>query len=174
MLPSRALTLSALLLSAASPLARAACECGYYDPATQALWTDATISYFNETSGSDSIVLQSTISPRIYGSQSSGDSGDGQQDWAVVGNHINEWEDDFGATFRSAVSYNNTYIDTNSSLGLAMQVSPPNLKTRIVNGSQVVTRRRDIQYGSFRAAILPPVVEDYGAAFSFGAVYNER
>ncbi|PWN53723.1 hypothetical protein IE53DRAFT_383764 [Violaceomyces palustris] len=150
---------------------RADCECGYLDPATDALWTDATISYFNETGAAD-FVNQTALSPRIYGEQTAGDTGNGTQNWAVVGNHINKWENDFSATFLSAVSFNNTYFD-DQRRGLAMQVSQADMKARIVNGSQIVTRRRDILYGSFRASILPGVPYGYGAAFKFGVSYNE-
>lgn len=154
----------------ATTLVRGACECGYQDPLTGALWTDATISYFNET-GLDDVVTLPTKSPRIYGEQSAGDTGTGQQPWSVVGDHVNEYEESFGATWRSAVSYNNTFL--NESHGLAMQISPADTKHRIVNGSQLVSRRRDIQYGSFRAMILPAANVGAGGAFTFGASYNE-
>lgn len=159
-------------LFALAPFARAACECGYLDPSTNALWTDATITYFNETGTADIVTLPAK-SPHIYGQQTIGDTGTGQQSWAVVGDHINEWEDSFGATWRSAVSYNNTFID-DQSLGLGMQVSTPDLKHRIVNGSSIVTRRRDIQYGTFRASIQHAPIYGEGAGFKFGVSYNER
>jgi hypothetical protein len=166
--------LAALLygLVGVAPLARAACECGYLDPATNALWTDATITYFNETGFAD-VVTNPAVSPGIYGMQTSGSTGEGQESWVIVGDHVNKWEDSFGATYRSAVSYNNTFIHEQVQ-GLSMQVSLPNPKTRIVNGSQIVTRRRDIQYGSFRAAIAPPEMNGQGAGFKFGVTYNER
>ncbi|EPQ26678.1 uncharacterized protein PFL1_05657 [Pseudozyma flocculosa PF-1] len=158
-------------LSSAPLLANAACECGYLDPATNALWTDAAITYFNETGTSD-MVTNPAQSPKIYGQLSAGDTGSGSETWAVVGDHINDWEESFGATYRSAVSYNTTYIDQ-ASRALAMEVSPANLKHRIVNGSSIVTRRRDILYGSFRAQIQPPTSLGRGAAFKFGASWNE-
>lgn len=153
------------------PTVRGACECGYLDPSTGALWTDATISYFNETGLTD-VVTQPAKSPRIYGEQSAGDTGTGQQPWSLVGNHINEYEESFGATWRRAVSYNNTFL--NGTNGLAMQISPADIKNRIVNGSQIVSRRRDIQYGTFRAKIIPAPNVGAGGAFTFGASYNER
>ncbi|UZJ55558.1 hypothetical protein CBS101457_004878 [Exobasidium rhododendri] len=168
-LPSLSFTL--LALTSLAPLARAACECGYLDPDTNALWTDATITYFNE-SGINDIVTRPAQSPRIYGQQIAGDTGTGQESWAIVGDHVNDYEDSFGATWRSAVSYNNTFID-DMSLGLGMQVSTPDLKDRIVNGSQIVTRRRDIQYGTFRASIQHAALSAEGAGFKFGVSYNE-
>jgi hypothetical protein len=165
-------SLLAAALVTLAPLARAACECGYLDPSTNAIWTDATITYFNET-GTTDIVTEPAKSPRIYGQQSAGETGTGQESWAIVGDLVDNWETSFGATWRSAVSYNNTYID-DMSPGLAMQVSQANMNTRIVNGSQIVTRRRDIQYGTFRASIqhAPLVQEGYG--FKFGVSYNDR
>ncbi|PWZ00053.1 hypothetical protein BCV70DRAFT_104364 [Testicularia cyperi] len=159
----------ALLIASSFTSVQAACECGYLDPLTNALWTDRTITYFNE-SGLNDVVTDPAESPRIYGGATSGETGTGQQAWSLVGDFVNKWENSFGATYRSAVSYNNTFIDNNS---LALQVSPANLDHRIVNGSQIVTRRRDILYGSFRAEIQPAVSLGRGAAFKFGAFYND-
>ncbi|EST09313.1 Acyltransferase 3 [Kalmanozyma brasiliensis GHG001] len=167
--PAR-LVASALLIATWSiPLIHAACECGYRDPLTDALWTDRTITYFNET-GFNDVVTQPAQSPRMYGGATPGDTGDGQQAWSLVGDLVNKWEESFDATYRSAVSYNNTYIDDNA---LALEVSPATRRDRIVNGSQIVTRRRDILYGSFRAQIEPAVSRGAGAAFKFSAAYND-
>ncbi len=43
---------------------------------------------------------------------------------------VNKGENSFDATYRSAVSYNNTFINDNA---LALQVSPHSLKHRIVS-----------------------------------------
>lgn len=164
------LVASALLLAVSSlPFARAACECGYRDPLTNALWTDRTITYFNE-SGLTDVVLNPAVSPQMYGGATPGETGDGQQAWSVIGDQINKWEESFDATYRSAVSYNNTFLNDNA---LALQVSPAEPVHRIVNGSQIVTRRRDILYGSFRAEIEPAVSLGRGAAFKFSAAYND-
>lgn len=164
------LVASALVFALSTlPLIRAACECGYRDPLTDALWTDRSITYFNE-SGLTDVVTDPTVSPRMYGGATPGETGDGQQAWALVGDLVDKWENSFDATYRSAVSYNNTYIDDNA---LALQVSPANLHNRIVNGSQIVTRRRDILFGSFRAEIEPAVSRGRGAAFKFSAAWND-
>lgn len=167
-----------LALSSLTLRVKADCECGYLDPSTNHLWTDASFSYFNE-SGLDDIVMNPAVSPKTYGNLPVGDTGAGQQTWSAVGNHINKYEDSFGATYLSAVSYNNTYID-NRTEGLAMQVSPANQKTHIVNGSSLVTRRRDILYGSFRASIKPPFINlapgsdhGYGSGLTFSVAYND-
>ncbi|SPO23429.1 uncharacterized protein UTRI_02108 [Ustilago trichophora] len=171
-------TTAALVLSSATLRAQAACECGYLDPTTNHLWTDAAFSYFNET-GLEDIVMNPAKSPKVDGNQPSGDTGDGQQTWSAVGNHINPYEESFGATYLSAVSYNNTYID-NRTDGLAMEVSTANEKKHTVNGSSIVTRRRDILFGSFRASIKPPFIKPipgsnrgYGSGFEFAISYND-
>ncbi|KAJ1025142.1 hypothetical protein NDA16_002648 [Ustilago loliicola] len=164
------LVASALVFAASSlPFVQAACECGYRDPLTNALWTERTITYFNET-GLNVVVSDPAVSPRIYGGATAGETGDGQQAWSRVGNLVNKWEQSFDVTYRSAVSYNNTFLDDNA---LALQVSPAEPVHRIVNGSQIVTRRRDILYGSFRAQIEPAVSLGRGAAFKFRAAYND-
>ncbi|KAN0062765.1 hypothetical protein ACQY0O_004960 [Thecaphora frezii] len=169
---SLALLAAATTLISRAPLqAQAACECGYLDPSTNALWTDAAITYFNET-GTDDIVTHPAKSPNIFGMQTAGDTGTGSQTWAVLGDHVNDWEESFGATYRSAVSYNTTYIDKTTH-ALAMEVSPANLKHRIVNGSSIVTRRRDILYGTFRAQMQPVTSQGRGSGFKFGVSWNE-
>jgi hypothetical protein len=152
----------------------AACECGYLDPVTGNLWTDASITYFNETGMADTVIdVQEQAS--ILGMESAGNSGQGQETWVVIGDHINDWEDSFGAIYRSAVSSNNTYTNGLAD-GLALQVSVADRTNHIVNGSQIVTRRRDIQYGSFRAFIIPAASpnENGGSAFQFSVAYNTR
>ncbi len=164
-------SLATLLALAAVPRSvEAACECGYFDPNTQATWTDATISYFNESRLTD-LVLTPEQSPSIWGADPIGNTGNGTQNWAVVGDYVSNWEDSFGATWRTAGSYNNTFYSDDA---LAMQVSYPDMKTRVVNGSAVVTRRRDIQYGTFRAMIKTYPIVGTGAGLRFQLGYNDR
>lgn len=167
-----------LLLAAAVGLARASCECGYLDPTTNELWTDASITYFNE-SGTGDVAYEGAKS--IYGkdaptkSSSSPTGETGGQAWTVVGDLVHDWEMSFGATWRSAVKANNTFADGDR--GLAMRVSVPDSKERIVDGAQLVTRRRDIEFGSLRTMVVPPnntAQAGGGAAFKFGTFYNER
>lgn len=196
----------ALISTLSGGIVRASCECGYLDPLTNAVWTDATISYFNETSASSSdtnrnvsdasahasdIVMEPALSAQsIYGNMPAGDSGAGQEAWVVLGNHVNPWEEDFGATWRTATSFNNTFFVNGTEYaqkfqgyapgpistmdGLGMQVSTYNFKQRVVNGSSIMTRRRDILFGSFRAMIIPAPAVREGLAFRFGASFNER
>lgn len=156
------------------PRVDAACECEYLDPLTQEIWTDAVFTYFNETGISD-VVTNIMESPNIYGEKTQGNTGNGSQAWSAIGDHVNKWENSFGATYLSAVSFNNTFVQQEEN-GLSMQVSPANQKNHIVNGSQLVTRRRDILYGSFRTFIIPAKSfnGNGGSAFKFGVSYNER
>ncbi|CDW98355.1 hypothetical protein, partial [Sporisorium scitamineum] len=172
------LTTAVLALSSVTLRVKADCECGYLDPSTNHLWTDVAFSYFNET-GLKEIVMNPAKSPKINGAQIAGDTGDGQQTWSAVGDHINPYEESFGATHLSAVSYNNTYID-NRTEGLAMEVSIADQKKHHVNGSTIVTRRRDILYGSFRASVKPPFIHNtpgfnhgYGYGFKFAVSYSD-
>lgn len=162
-----------LFLLALAGRVQSACECGYLDLITGSLWTDATITYFNETGLTD-VVVDFEASPSIYGMETSGLTGNGQQSWIFIGDHINKWEDSFGAIYRSAVSFNNTYAN-NQSQGLSMQVSPADETDHIVNGSEMDTRRRDIMYGSFRTFILPTASYNMngGSGFKFGVSYND-
>jgi hypothetical protein len=116
-------TATTLTLLSSITTTNAACECGYFDERTGQLWTDAIITYFNETGLTD-VVTDVQESPGIYGEGSPGLTGSGQQAWSVIGDHINKWEDSFGATYRSAVSFNNTFTQNTSQTGLSMQVSP--------------------------------------------------
>lgn len=83
--------------------ARAAdCDCGYLDPTTQSLWTDASITYWNESDSSQDIVFNPTESPSPYGQSSAGDSGTDLKSWTSI-EKLNDYEDSFQATFRSGV-----------------------------------------------------------------------
>ena len=151
----------------------AACTCGFLDPTTGSLWTDSIITYFNETDAAQSIVSNPQQSADRYGQDDAGISGDGQQPW-VASQRVNVWEDDFGSTWRSAVSFNNSYFSNRSSVnGLSMQVSPADTVNRISYGSQLVSRRRDILFGSFRAFVKPSTPASAGTTFDMEVAYNE-
>lgn len=167
------LVIAAVGLGTVTELVSASCECGYLDPTTNELWTEASITYFNE-SGTGDVAYEGTKS--IYGQDPPSTDGNGSgQAWSVVGDFTNKWEMSFGATWRSSVQTNNTFAD--GDLGLGMRVSMPDVKNRIVNGAQLVTRRRDIAFGSLRTMVIPPnntAQAGGGAAFKFGTFYNDR
>ncbi|PWN53099.1 hypothetical protein IE53DRAFT_339438 [Violaceomyces palustris] len=159
----------ALLLPAK---ADAKCACGYRDPYTNSLWTDATLTYFNETEAAADIVFQPASSASLQGSASAGDSGTGNQSWAA-GQDLNPWEQAFSALWRSGVSYNNTQLDPDSDRGLALAVQPADTKHRISYGSRLTTRRRDILYGSFRASMAPASPYQGGTILQMSATFND-
>lgn len=168
---STAVRALATLAAMATIGARAACECGYLDPTTKDLWTDAVITYFNETNAADQIVFHPEDYADRYGRDSAGYAGDGQQAW-INSNRINEWEDDFSATWRSAVIPNNTYLAPNGA-GLRLDVAPADTKNRISWGSQLQTRRRDIRYGSFRTMLNPPWGYQQGTDLDIEVAWNQ-
>lgn len=166
------------------------CPCGYLDTTTNDLWTDSILTYFNETGAQQDVVFSPLVSPYYMGQGTSGNTGNGTEDWAAAGDQVNVWEDAFGATYRSGVAYNNT--DLHNGL-LRMAVNPAEMKHRIVYGAEgeitaylqcfarktnrernaAVTRRRDILYGTFRAAMNASLGNGAGTAFQMSAKYND-
>ena len=116
--------------------ASSSCVCGYRDSITGLLWTDAIITYFNETaSASSDVVFHPRIAPSPTGDGAAGDTGSGQQAWAAIGDQLNDWEDAFGATYRSGKAYNNTQVDARTQ-SLALTVAPAQMQQRIVWGAE--------------------------------------
>lgn len=134
----------------------AACECGYRDPKTSDLWTDAVITYFNESTAARDIAFAPAEHADRYGRDDPGRLSDAGQEAWINSNRVNEWEDDFGATWRSAVVPNNVHLGQKNGSGLLMDVTPADTKNRISPGSQLQTRRRDMLFGSFRTMLNPP------------------
>jgi hypothetical protein len=133
-----------LLVALTTNTAMAAnCPCGYNDPTTGQLWTDAVLTYFNETDASNDIVMDPSVSPYSAGQQSAGNTGSGTQDWSNVGGQVNAWEEAFGATYRSGVLYNNTALHNTD---LEMYVQPAELKDRIVYGAECECRGGSLCY----------------------------
>lgn len=148
------------------------CRCGYYDSKTDAIWTDSTITYFNETGAQEKVVWESVSPPSFQGTLSAGDSGTGPEDWAV-GEQRNDWEDAFGSTWVSGVAYNNTFLPANPVNGLALAVPPAIKRNRTSFGSLIVSRRRDLRYGTFRVAIDPPSPGQGGTLIQMAVWYNQ-
>lgn len=122
------------------------CPCGYLDPTTGALWTDALLTYFNETDAGSDMVMAPTVSPASQGQGQAGDTGSGAEDWSNVGGQTNAWETAFGATYRSAVLLNNTQLTASQ---LQMSVQPAVRQSRIVYGAECECRDRAAD-GEFR------------------------
>lgn len=167
-LTRKAFLLASAILTVLSG-AWAQCNCGYRDPETLALFTDSIITYFNETDAAEQVVFTPERSADRYGRDDPGYAGTGQQAW-INSERLNDWEDDFSATWRSAVMYDNTYLENNT---MVMRVQAAEQKHRIVFGSQFQTRRRDILYGTFRTMVRPPSVTSAGTEFDIELAYNE-
>ncbi|KAE8272041.1 hypothetical protein A4X09_0g288 [Tilletia walkeri] len=166
--------LSLVLLTAtglAGTVGAAPCDCGYQDPATGAVWTDAIITYFNETEAANDIVFQPARSPYANGDSDSGDSGTGSQSWVVAGDQVHKWEEGFTATYRAGFNYNNTFLDSNES-ALALNIQPADMSNHVSLGAQIVSRRRDILYGSFRVEMKLPATRNAGSVLRAAAQYN--
>ncbi|KAK0527839.1 hypothetical protein OC835_004855 [Tilletia horrida] len=173
----RSLSASSLaLLTAAVGLAgsssAASCNCGYQDSQTGALYTDAIITYFNETEAAQNdVVFNPAKTPYAAGASTSGDSGTGPQSWVVAGDQLHRWEEGFTSTYRAGFNYNNTYID-NDERALALNIQPAELTTHASYGAQIVSRRRDIRFGSFRIDMKVPASINSGSILSAAALYN--
>lgn len=126
------------------------CACGYLDPVTGDLWTDSTIVYFNETESAD---FRSS------------------QDF-VAQNYVNQYESGFDVIYRQAASPEN--VQFNSSDNALQLVVEPSTKDHLVRGGGIISKRRDIQYGSFRAFLQPPQTNmGGGSALSMIYYFNE-
>jgi len=117
-------------------------------------------------------VWESVSPPSFQGTLSAGDSGTGPEDWAV-GEQRNDWEDAFGSTWVSGVAYNNTFLPANPVNGLALAVPPAIKRNRTSFGSLIVSRRRDLRYGTFRVAIDPPSPGQGGTLIQMAVWYNQ-
>ncbi|APA08881.1 hypothetical protein sscle_04g036510 [Sclerotinia sclerotiorum 1980 UF-70] len=129
------------------------CSCGYYDPATENLFTDFLIVYFNETTTFPSEVLQN-------------------QEYA------NLYEKSWNARYRQGADPTNVQITNSTSSGngnsssLEFTINPPT-EQHLVKGGSIRTLRSDIQYGSFRSMIRPAQAWTGGAGMSMLLKYNE-
>ncbi|KAA8569942.1 hypothetical protein MFRU_005g00930 [Monilinia fructicola] len=129
------------------------CSCGYYDPATENLFTDFLIVYFNETNTFPSEVFQNQ-------------------------EYENKYEKSWNARYRQAADPSNVRI-TNSTAGSIGNSSSleftinPSTSHHVVKGGAIRTLRSDIQYGSFRSTIRPAQAWTGGTGMSMLLKYNE-
>lgn len=138
------------------------------------MWTDAILTYFNETNAATDFVLEPTKSPSYYGSQGSGDTGSGSQDWAAY-DSLNAYNEGYNSNWRTGWRYNNTYPTTDSdraTQALQLAVTAADLRNRITWGAGLVTRRRDILFGSFRTSVLPSPSSNEGTYLTMGVEYD--
>jgi hypothetical protein len=125
------------------------CACGFFDPSTKNLFTEATIVYFNETS----------LFP--------------QEDFEIL-EWVNPYEKGYNAQYRTAGTRSNVQFNSSISPGLTLYIDPTT-DDHVVVGAGFQTRRRDIRYGSFSASIRPPPNGTWagGSALSMWQYFNE-
>ncbi|CAO1624968.1 unnamed protein product [Sympodiomycopsis kandeliae] len=168
---------SFILLAVSASLSLAAeCPCGYKDPVTGALWTDSIITYFNETDADTSVLLDPQHKTSFDGGKS-GNNQDGSsaQVWTVA-NALNDYNDGFSSLWRTGYAPNNTVLPADDAGeregGIQFDVQPADKSNRITWGSGLLTRRRDIQFGSFRASMIGPRPYQGGTILQFGVQHN--
>ncbi|KAI9642477.1 hypothetical protein NHQ30_009282 [Ciborinia camelliae] len=129
------------------------CSCGYYDPATENLFTDFLIVYFNETATFPSEVFQNQ-------------------------EYENKYEKSWNARYRQGADPSNVQITNSTSGGVGNSSSlqftiNPSTSQHLVKGGAIRTLRSDIQYGSFRSTIRPAEAWTGGSGMSMLLKYNE-
>ncbi|GAB7365589.1 hypothetical protein MBLNU230_g6660t1 [Neophaeotheca triangularis] len=140
--------LSTTTMAASPP---SGCDCGYQDPNTEQVYTDALIVYFNETD---------TIDPEIFKLQDFASSK--QQGYNSVYK--------LGAKPKNAQITNDTYMRPRTQ-SLQLQADPP-ADDHTVYGGSLKSQRQDLQYGTFRAGLRGASQWTGGTALSFMLRYN--
>lgn len=120
------------------PAVAEGCQCGYYDAGTGSLFTESTITYFNET---ESLPANDFLTET----------------------YVDDYEKGWNTLFREAADPSNVQISNvtnapNSTTSLVLQVQPfvPKSRNHIIQGASVRTTRRDIKYGSFTSLVRAP------------------
>ncbi|KAI7231781.1 hypothetical protein KC330_g6247 [Hortaea werneckii] len=142
---------STLLATARAAILDKQCSCGFQDPTSKEVYTDALIVYFNETEviNDDLFLLQDFEHKK-------------EQGWNSV------WK--VGAKPGNVEINNDTFIWPHiQSLQLRTSPSTPD---HVVNGGSLRSVRQDMQYGSFRAGMRGAAKYTGGTALSFMLRYN--
>ncbi|KAF2772416.1 hypothetical protein EJ03DRAFT_372162 [Teratosphaeria nubilosa] len=146
-----AIILNSVLALATATSSISQCGCGFQDPDSLAVYTESLIVYFNETDAIDTEIWDN----ERY-------------------SHKNEkgWNSIYrvGADPSNVRFVNDTLLKPpEQALELLTQPSDVN---HLVKGAELRTIRKDIQYGSFEAALKPPTQWAGGTALSFLLRYN--
>jgi hypothetical protein len=148
--------LAVTLLGLSAVLARgdtlaSECSCGYQDPDTFSIYTDSLIVYFNETDALD---------PDVF----------------VADNFAHRKEKGWNAVYRVGAKSENAQFINDTQFHPQLQVlellTDPPTTEHLVYGANIESIRKDIQYGSFEAALKPAAQWTGGTALSFGLKYN--
>ncbi|KAF9734288.1 hypothetical protein PMIN03_010799 [Paraphaeosphaeria minitans] len=142
----------ALLLQLVASTDVSSCSCGFFDSKTGAVWTDALIAYANETEEL----------PR---------------DSLIAENFQNPYEKNWNARYRAGAKSSNLVLSESTRSGWngtawTLKIDPPT-KDHIVSGASLRSIRRDIQYGTFEAALGAPKPGVGGSILSMRLDYNE-
>ena len=168
---------TAVTVTLITPAALADCNCGYLDPSTQALWTERTITYWNETaSAASDLLLDPSESPAWQGEGTAGSTGNGNQSWVIGSAPVDGWEEGFSSTWRAGYDSSNVRLINQTGRGfrgLGLDVAPAEISNHTSLGSVVISRRRDILYGSFRTLTQVPNGQYGGSAFVMQARFNQ-
>lgn len=125
------------------------CQCGYYDPVAENLFTESIIVYFNETAALP-----------IPG-------------WITQDYH-NAYEKSWNSKYTQGAKPDNLALSesSNASTSLEFWIDPSNAH-HLVDGAGIMTERRDIKYGSFRSLMRAPTKGAGGSSISMMIDYNE-
>jgi hypothetical protein len=128
------------------------CSCGFLDSKTGVVWTDALITYSNETA-------------ELPGGS------------LLAEDFQNPYEKNWNARYRAGAKPFNLVHEESTSPGWngtawTLKIEPPT-KDHIVLGASLRSVRRDIQYGTFEAALAAPKPGIGGSILSMRLDYNE-
>ncbi|WPH03549.1 Glycosyl hydrolases family 16 [Acrodontium crateriforme] len=145
------LLLLSYLLTVTTASVSPECSCGYRDPNTQEVFTEALIVYFNETT---------TLDPEIF----------------TLQNYAHKKQQGWNSIYKVGAQPNNTNITTYNAYNRTQQDLQlwlqPSDKLHLVKGAELITKRQDIQYGSFQASMKGATQWTGGTALSFILKYN--
>jgi hypothetical protein len=128
------------------------CTCGFRDPRSGATWTEAIITYANET---DQLPANSLVAEDFQ----------------------HAYEKNWNARFRAGASPANVGHHDSTAPGWngnawTLKLDSPT-KDHAVVGASIRSLRRDIRYGSFEAAMGPPTPGVGGSVLAMMVEYNE-
>ncbi|KAF1935214.1 hypothetical protein EJ02DRAFT_507172 [Clathrospora elynae] len=130
----------------------ASCSCGFLDPRTGAIWTDAIVTYGNETEKLpvDSLVAEEYQHP---------------------------YEKNWNARYRSGalptnIGHNDSTAPGWNGSAWTLSLERPT-KNHFVVGASIRSLRRDIRYGTFESALGPPKPGVGGSVLAMRLDYNE-
>jgi hypothetical protein len=130
----------------------ASCSCGFFDPRTGAVWTDAIVTYANET---EKLPADSLIAEDFQ--------------------HANE--KNWNARYRAGASAANVGHNGSTAPGWngsawTLSLDRPTRDHAVV-GASIRSLRRDLRYGTFEAALGPPTPGVGGSVLAMRLDYNE-